>query len=74
MNGDPGDPVVKDPPCNAGDTGSIFDWKKRIPRAEGQLSLHVVTTEPHTPQLRVHALQGKILSAATKTQLSQVKK
>ena len=29
----PGGPVVKNPPCNAGDTGSIHGWGTRIPHA-----------------------------------------
>ena len=28
-----GGPVVKNPPCNAGDTGSIHGWGTRIPHA-----------------------------------------
>ena len=29
----PGGPVVKNPPCNAGDEGSIPDWGTEIPCA-----------------------------------------
>ena len=37
--------MVKNPPANAGDTGSILGVGK-IPHAEGQLSLCATTTEP----------------------------
>ena len=41
----PGGPVVKNPPCNAGDTGSIPGGGTKIPHAVGQLSLRATTTE-----------------------------
>ena len=31
----PGGPVVKNPPSNAGDSGSIPDWGTKILHAEG---------------------------------------
>ena len=34
----PGGPVVKNPPSNAGDMGSIPGWGAKIPQAVGQLS------------------------------------
>ena len=34
----PGGPVVKNPPCNAGDTGSIPGRETNSPHAETQLS------------------------------------
>ena len=34
----PGDPVVKNLPCNAGEVGSILGWGMKIP--------HAATTEP----------------------------
>ena len=37
--------MVKNPPANAGDMGSILGSGK-IPHAEGQLSLCTTTTEP----------------------------
>ena len=46
----PGDPVVKNPPSNVGDSGSILVWGTKIPLASGQLSLHATTTEPTTAQ------------------------
>ena len=39
----PGGPVVKNPPCNAGDEGSIPGQGTKIPYASGQLSLHDAT-------------------------------
>ena len=38
--------MVKNPPSNAGDTGSIPVWGTKIPHAAGQLSPHTATTEP----------------------------
>ena len=42
----PGGPVVKNPPYNAGDAGSIPGQGTNIPHAAGQLSLRAITTEP----------------------------
>ena len=36
----PGGPVIKNPPCNAGDTGLILGWETKISHAEEQLSLN----------------------------------
>ena len=52
----PGGPMVKNPPSNAGDVGSIPGRGTKIPHAAGQLSLHAATTEAvrsgtHVPQL-----------------------
>ena len=41
----PGGAVVKNPPSNAGDTGSIPGWGIKIPHATGQLSPRAATTE-----------------------------
>ena len=43
--GFPGGAVVKNPPANAGDTGSE-PWSGKIPRAVEQLSPCTTTTEP----------------------------
>ena len=57
--------MVKNPPYNAGDMGSILGQGTKIPHAMGQLSPHAATTElmpwslhattreekTHTPQL-----------------------
>ena len=41
----PGGPVVKNPPYNAGDAGSIPGQVTKIPRAAGQLSPRNTITE-----------------------------
>ena len=41
----PGSPVVKNPPYNAGDTGSKPGQGTKIPHAAGQLSPRATTTE-----------------------------
>ena len=46
-----GGPVVKNPPFNAGDLGSIPGQGTKIPNAVRQLSPHVTTREAHAPQL-----------------------
>ena len=59
LTGDlPGGPVVKNPPCNAGDPGLIPGQGTKIPHAVGQLSPRTTTTElthhnywARTPQL-----------------------
>ena len=38
--------VVKNLPCNAGDTGSIPGWGTKSPAATEQLSQHTTATEP----------------------------
>ena len=59
----PGGPVVKNPPYNAGDMGSIPGQGTKIPHATGQLSPCATTTElarlnqsPHATNYRAHAL------------------
>ena len=42
----PGGPVVRNPPCNAGDMGSIPGQRTEVPYAMGQLSPQVTTREP----------------------------
>ena len=42
----PRGPVVKNPPCNAGDAGSIPGQGTKIPHAIEQLSQRASTTEP----------------------------
>ena len=51
-----GDPVVKNPPSNARDTGSIPGPGTKIPHAMEQQSLFSTTTEPtsHTQQRPKH--------------------
>ena len=43
-------PVVKNPPANAEDTGSIPGRGTETPRAAGQLSPCVTTAEPTCPE------------------------
>ena len=51
----PGGPVVKNPPCNAGDTGSIPGRENKIPCVAEQLSL-CATTKTQGSQIK-EALQ-----------------
>ena len=41
----PGGPMVKNPPSNAGDAGSIPGQGTKIPHAMGQLNPHAATRE-----------------------------
>ena len=72
--------MVWNPPCNAGDMGSIPGWGTRIPRVLGKLSLssNYWACGPHW---RDHALRRKvhhdatmIPCVATKTRGSQINK
>ena len=74
----PSGPVIKNPPCNAGDVGSIPGLGTKMPHAMGQLSPCAVTTELTTTLDRpcnatrdLHDAM-KIPCAATKTQCSQI--
>ena len=59
MSGDfPGGPVVKNPPSNAGDVGSIPGWGNKIPLAVGQLNLGATTTELEHLKERDHVPQA----------------
>ena len=51
-----GDPVVKNPPSNAWDVGSIPGQGTKIPHAMGQLSPRATTTEPMYSGARVPQL------------------
>ena len=42
----PGGPVIKNPPSNAGNVGSIPGQGTKIPYATGQLNLFTTTREP----------------------------
>ena len=48
----PGGPVGKNPPSNAGDTGSIPGQGTKIPHSTGQKSPCTTTREAHVPQQR----------------------
>ena len=43
----PGRPVVKNPPCNAGDSGLIPGQGTKVTHATGQLSLHALEPARH---------------------------
>ena len=58
-----GGPVVNNPPCNAGDVGSIPGWETKTPRTAEQRSLPTATTEP--PHSGAHGPQQKILRDTT---------
>ena len=81
----PRGPVVKNPPSNAGDAGSIPGQGTKIPHAMGQLSPQATIREPACHNYRAHTLwswhapqlersphaETRSPSAATKTQRSQ---
>ena len=75
----PGGPVVKNPPCNAGDMGSIAGWEPKIPYAVKQLSPRATTTDPVRHnwvgawQRQIPHDAIKILHAVMKTWCSQTK-
>ena len=48
----PGGPVLKNPPSNAGDAGSIPGRGIKIPHATGQLSPRASRREPECPKRR----------------------
>ena len=45
----PAGPVVKTPPCNTGDSGSIPDWLTKIPHVSKKLSPQATTRESVGP-------------------------
>ena len=48
--------MVKNPPSNVGDTGSISPQGTKIPHAMGQMSLCAAPTEPAHHNYRAHTL------------------
>ena len=50
----PSSPMVKNPPCNGGDAGSIPGWGTKISHAAMQLSQCTTTTEPVRSGARCH--------------------
>ena len=56
--------MVKNPPSNAGDTGSIPGPGTKIPLAEGQLSPSTATTEFAEPMLRKREVRAPHLEKA----------
>ena len=69
----PGGPVVKNPPCNAGDLGSIPDWITKIPQATGQLS-PCTTTRVRVLHWEIRNDARKIPRAANEVRHSQINK
>ena len=71
----PGGPVVKNPPSNAGNTGSIPGQGTKIPHAAGQLSPCATTTELVRLNERARVLQTTepIHSGARAPQLEREK-
>ena len=69
----PDGPVVKNPPCKAGNMGSIPSWGTKIPHAEEQLSQLAATTVP-TCLHHKSSLCAQDPCDATKTQCSQINK
>ena len=69
MGGFPGGLMVKNPPYNAGDMGSVTGWGTRIPHATEQPSLGTITTESkgsersHMTRGSVHVLQLRCSTA-----------
>ena len=69
----PDGPVVKNPPWNVGDMGSIPGQGTKILHAMGQQSPWAATRESLPHNERSHMTQTEIPHAATKTQRSQNK-
>ena len=67
-----GGPVIKHPPCEAGDVGLISGLGSKTPHATEQVTRHTATTEPTGHNQRIQAPLRKIPRATTKTQYSQV--
>ena len=66
LRGFPGGPLVKNPPWDVGDTGSIPGWRTGIPHAEEQLSPCAAITgafmpplESLCPKQRSHMMQWR---------------
>ena len=52
-----GGPVVRNPPCKAGDTGSIPGQGTKIPHVAEELSSYCCSQRVYTPQKRSHMTQ-----------------
>ena len=57
----PGDPVVKNPPQNAGDVGLIPGLEMKVPHASGQLSSHS-NEDPDQPKKKKKIKDFQLLS------------
>ena len=60
--------MFKNPPSNAGNTGSIPGPGTKIPLAEGKLSQCSATRESHALQPRAHVLQWRPSAAKKQKQ------
>jgi len=65
----PDGPVVKNPSSKVGDVDLIPGWRTGIPHAVGQLSPAAATREK---PMKIPRASVRILSAATKSQCSQI--
>ena len=67
-------PVVKNPPCNSGDVGSIPGQGTKILQATGLLNLCTTIRDSTCKKKKKKILHDtvKITCAATKTQCSQI--
>ena len=73
----PGCPVVKNPPCNAGDVGFDAFWRTKILHAAEQISPHTTAREPtscsywtHEPQRENSCVTTEVHK--TETRCSQI--
>ena len=57
--GFPDGPVVKNPPCNAGDMGSMLGPGTKIPHASGQLSLWGATPAVYALQREANTMRSR---------------
>ena len=74
----PGSPVVKNPPANAEDMGSIPSQETKILYVSGQLSPRIKTTEVHAPKSPCsttrEAATTRVSSTATRGTLHEAMK
>ena len=61
----PGGPVVKNPPCNAGDSGLILGQGTKIPHTVKQLYPHATATEAR--ELRSSCAATRVCAQQKKT-------
>ena len=60
----PGGPVVKNPPPNAGDTGSIPDWgRSHVPQGSWARALQLLSLYTESPRSAMRSLRAAIESS-----------
>ena len=59
----PGGPMVKNPPCSSGDSGSVPGRGTKIPYATGQLSQPAPTAEPESCNKTSRVMQMRLDAA-----------